>query len=154
MRNKWLLILAFTLVLTSITGCAVYRRPTPNTPSVPNPATPNNQVQPTVADQIIQQVNAMPQVKGSYAVVLGNVAMVGIDLRDRLSGEQENALKTRISTEVKQKMPALAEVWVSADPDLVVRIRDLAARIGRGEPVSGFMDQITALFKKLQPKSS
>lgn len=96
----------------------------------------------------------MAEVKGSYAVVLGNVAMVGVDLRDRMDGDQENALKTRISSEVKRQMPTLAEVWVSADPDLVVRIRDLAARISRGEPISGFMDEITQLLQKLQPKSS
>jgi YhcN/YlaJ family sporulation lipoprotein len=158
MKKRMLLLLVLLLVLASMAGCAVYRRPAPNQPTQPGPTTPmvppNAQAQPSVADEIVRIVNAMQGVKGSYAVVLGNVAMVGVDLKDRLSGEQEDQLKTRIATEVERQIPNLAEVWVSADPDLVVRIRSLADRIARGEPISGFMDEVTELLQKLQPEAS
>ncbi len=158
MKKRLLLLLVLVLVLSSMAGCAIYRRPAPNQQGQPAPnapaVPPNAQVQPSIADQIVRTVNAIEGVKGSYAVVLGNVAMVGVDLKDRLSGEQERELKTRVADEVERQIPNLAEVWVSADPDLVVRIRGLAERIARGEPISGFMDEITELLQKLQPQGS
>lgn len=96
----------------------------------------------------------MPEVKTSYALVVGNVAMVGVDMRDKLSADKENALKTRISADTKRQMPELAEVWVTSDPDLVKRIRDLAGRISRGEPITGLFEEISIIAKKLQPKGS
>lgn len=150
MWRKLAFFVLLALLISSFSGCASFRRPAPG-PAVPQ-VTPGNQVQPTVADQIVQMVNKMTGVKASYAVVIGNLAMIGVDLKDRLNADQENQLKDRIAAEVKAKMPQLAEVWVTADPDLVVRIRDLAARIARGEPISGFFDEVNNLIQKLRPQ--
>lgn len=152
-------------ILLNLAGCMPMRRPAP-TPA-PTPTNPENQLDPrntapgqnqnvqaTTADRVVRLVNAMPEVKGSYALVVGNVAMVGVDMRDRLSGDKENELKDRISAETKRQMPELAEVWVTADPDLVTRIRDLASRIGHGEPITGFFEEISEIAKKLQPQAT
>ncbi len=158
MHKRLVQATAVVLIVASLTGCMPFRRPaptptpTPDTPMAPQPEQQN--VQATVADRIMKLVNAMPEVKASYALVVGNVAMVGVDLRDRLSGDKENELKSRISAETKKQFPELAEVWVTADPDLVTRIRELAGRISRGEPITGFFDQITEIAKKLQPQGS
>ncbi|HBK84837.1 MAG TPA: hypothetical protein DDZ53_02255 [Firmicutes bacterium] len=155
MRKQFIFSLVVMLIIASLAGCMPFRRPTP-TPTPTNPITPTPQstVQPTAADRVIKIVNAMPEVKTSYALVVGNVAMVGVDLRDKLTADKENALKTRISADTKRQMPELAEVWVTSDPDLVTRIRNLASRISRGEPITGFFDEITNIAKKLQPKGS
>lgn len=158
MQKKLIKFIVIMLVLTSLAGCMPFRRPAPTpspspTPS-PTPITPDQNVQATSADRVVKIINAMDNVKGSYAVVIGNVAMVGVDLRDNLSGDQENELKTRISAETKRQLPELSEVWITADPDLVTRIRDLAERIGRGEPITGFFDEISNIAKKLQPQGS
>ncbi len=156
MRKRLVQMTVILLILASLAGCMPMRRPTPtptpNTPVVPQPDQQN--VQATVADRVVKLVNAMPEVKASYALVVGNVAMVGVDLRDRLSGDKENELKSRISAETKKQLPELVQVWVTADPDLVTRIRDLAGRISRGEPITGFFDEITEIAKKLQPQGS
>ncbi len=156
MRKKLIRLTVLALVIASLAGCMPMRRPaptpTPNTPVAPQPDQQN--VQATVADRVVKLVNAMPEVKSSYALVVGNVAMVGVDLRDQLSGDKENELKSRISANTKKEIPELAEVWVTSDPDLVTRIRDLAGRISRGEPITGFFDEITNIAKKLQPQGS
>ncbi|NLW17069.1 MAG: hypothetical protein GX033_05410, partial [Firmicutes bacterium] len=130
MRKKLIRLTVLALVIASLAGCMPMRRPaptpTPNTPVAPQPDQQN--VQATVADRVVKLVNAMPEVKSSYALVVGNVAMVGVDLRDQLSGDKENELKSRISANTKKEIPELAEVWVTSDPDLVTRIRDLAGR--------------------------
>jgi YhcN/YlaJ family sporulation lipoprotein len=167
MRNKLIKLLVIAVVFSMLIGlpaCMPMRRPAP-TPA-PTPTNPENQLgqqnmtpgqnaqSTTAADRVVRLVNAMPEVKGSYALVVGNVAMVGVDMRDKLSGDKENELKDRISADTKRQMPELAEVWVTADPDLVTRIRDLAGRIARGEPITGFFEEISNIAKKLQPKGS
>lgn len=159
MKKKLIMPIVIALIIASLAGCMPLRRPTPTPTPAPtpiNPMTPAPQgnVQATTADRVVKLVNAMPEVKSSYALVVGNVAMVGVDLRDKLTADRENVLKTRISADTKRQMPELAEVWVTSDPDLVTRIRDLAGRIGRGEPVTGFFDEISNIAKKLQPKGS
>lgn len=161
MQKRLIMFIVLALIITSLAGCLPMRRPTPTpTPTPTNPMTPvptptpTPTAQATTADRVVRIVNAMPEVKTSYALVVGNVAMVGVDMRDKLSADKENALKTRISADTKRQMPELAEVWVTSDPDLVKRIRDLAGRISRGEPVTGFFEEISIIAKKLQPKGS
>lgn len=161
MQKRMIMFIVLALIVTSLAGCLPMRRPTPTpTPTPTNPMTPGPTPTPTptaqatTADRVVRIVNAMPEVKTSYALVVGNVAMVGVDMRDKLSADKENALKTRISADTKRQMPELAEVWVTSDPDLVKRIRDLAGRISRGEPVTGFFEEISNIAKKLQPKGS
>ena len=163
MKKRWTLLIVTVLIIASLAGCTAYRRPTPTPTPTPTPdpeapempMTPAPQTaQPTTADRVVKVVNSMAEVKSSYAVVVGNVAMVGVDLRDKLTTSQEESLKNRISSETKRQMPELAEVWVTSDPDLVKSIRDLAARISRGEPISGFFDEITQIMRKLEPERS
>lgn len=162
MQKQYVRMFIVLLIILSLAGCTPFRRPTP-TPQTPTPTpgvpgtetTPPGQMQeqlPT-ADRVTRIVNAMSEVKMSSALIIGNVALVGVDLRDKLSGDQENRLKEQISTDTKRQIPELAEVWVTSDPDLLTRIRDLAARISRGEPVTGLFDEIDTIVKKLQPQA-
>ncbi|MGI6343934.1 MAG: YhcN/YlaJ family sporulation lipoprotein [Bacillota bacterium] len=160
LKKKLSVILVLALVMFTLSGCTLYRRPdarqqqTMPGPNQPTPITPTTPARTTSADQIVRMVNSREEVKNSYAVVLGNVAIVGVDMNDRISGDRENRLKDDISAQVEKEMPELAEVWVTADPDLVVRVRDLARRIERGEPISGFLDEVGELLKKLRPQGN
>ena len=167
LQRKLILVMVVGMLGLALSGCMPLRRPVtptpPNTPdtTAPNPQLPNQPAPSTpgttptggTADRIITLLNAMPEVQNSYALTIGNVAFVGVDLKDNVSADAENKLKDKISNDVKREQPELAEVWVTGDPDLVTRIRDLSERITRGEPITGFFTEIEAIAKKLQPQS-
>lgn len=162
MQKKFIGIFIVLLIMASLAGCMPVRRPAPTPTPAPGPApvpteprtAKPEQVQGGMATRVTKLVDAMPEVKSSSALVVGNVAMVGVDLRDKLTAAKEDTLKTKISADTKKQMPELAQVWITSDPDLFTRIRDLARRIEQGEPITGFFDEISTIGKKLQPKSS
>jgi YhcN/YlaJ family sporulation lipoprotein len=172
-RKQLLTVLTVALVITIATGCS-YRRPNTTTPgptgqgqgspdqSGPGqtgpaggvPQAPSGTAVPNEADQLRDIANAVPGVNSSYVVVVTNLALVGIDLRDTMTAAQTEDLKKRVSDTITTRDPRIRQVLVTADPNLVTRLRNLGDRITRGEPISGVWDELTKMLQQLKPVTS
>jgi YhcN/YlaJ family sporulation lipoprotein len=156
---KWLAwTVAFSLVLT---GCGSDMR-NGTSPSPPN----NKQVRTQqVAKQPRQMMNdtksiaahlealaqKVPGVKGANCVVLGNTAVVGVDVDGNLDRARVGTLKYSVA-EALRKDPHGANAIVTADIDLTQRIKDMRADINKGRPVAGFAEEMADIIGRIVPQ--
>lgn len=105
------------------------------------------------ADRLANLATQVPNVRDATAVVAGKVAFIGIDVGAELDRSRVGTIKYTVAQAVK-KDPHGANVLVTADADIVQRLREINADIRRGRPVSGFMDELAALTGRLAPQPS
>lgn len=156
----WLVGALMIIMLVGV-ACAPAQKPTPQAPDVeprtyqnqapvpappqtPTPGTPTTPVMPTtLADKIADDVVDMEGVKSAYVFVIGRTAFVGVNLDKEMDDTKVDSLKEQITEKVKSDR--ITQVLVSADPDLVEQIRDIAE--GRSTP-----DAIGDLYTRLKPE--
>ncbi len=171
--RRWLVSLVIVVVFSmAMTGCLAYRRPVPNTPANPQPApdtpnpavpmpspAPNPNLTPgandrSVAERVQRAVNEVPDVTKSYVVVVGNTALIGVDINESKRGPVDEELKQRIAQKAEAQEKSITTVYVTADPNLVTRVRRLADSITEGKPISGLLNEIMEILQKLKPTGS
>lgn len=172
LKKFLVLFVCLFLVLTVFVACAQTRTRTPRqgTENVPRatrwtaprtPATPAPNITPTRVDntqyvnrarRIADKVADLNEIESATCVISGNTAMIGVQFSKQYKGQMTDALKGKIDRLVKETDARINRVAVTADPDLVSRIRDMFRDIGRGRPVSGFVKEINELLNRIQPK--
>lgn len=139
--------------------------------TVPNNQDPNNQIDRTVPknNDLAKDNNNIPGddtararrvadiaadvkgVKNATVVVTGEMAYVGIDMDANMQGEETNRLKEKVGDRIKEREKTIDRVMVSADSDTVTRLREIGKDIGSGRPVSGFLEELTEMFRRPTP---
>lgn len=122
--------------------------PVPAPPQTPTPGTPTDPVRPTtLADSIADDVADMEGVKSAYVFVVARTAFVGVNLDQEMDDTKVETLKKQIVDKIKRDRvdDRVTQVMISADPDLVEQIRDIAE--GRSTP-----DAIGDLYTRLKPE--
>lgn len=171
--SRWLIFLLAVMTLGfALTGCLAARRPVPNTPTNPQPIpttpaptvpspspAPNPKLTPgandrAVAERIQRTVNEIPDITKSYVVVIGNTALIGVDINEATRGPIDEPLKQRIAAKAQGEERSITQVYVTADPNLVTRIRRLADSIIEGKPVTGLLNEVMEILQKLKPTAS
>lgn len=147
----WLVGVVVMALLIGV-ACSPAQKPTPQAPSV-EPKTYGNQSPPSgtapvmpanLADSIANDVADMEGVKSAYVFVVGRTAFVGVNLDQEMDDAKVDSLKKQIANEIKRN-DRITQVMISADPDLVEQIRDIAE--GRSTP-----DAIGDLYTRLKPE--
>lgn len=169
MRNRrtvWFicLLLIFSLI---IGGCTLpFRRPAPQrqpTPT-PEPQAPGPQTQPVpgqpgagttqMADRITDIATDVQGVDAAVTVVVSNLALVGVTLeRDAADTRDEVEIKKEVATRIENEEPSIVNAYVSANPDIIKQLRDIARGIERGEPISTFFDQLTEILQRMRAET-
>lgn len=161
-------LLLSTLIFTLLIGCAPENRPpagesTPssqgkeqqrvNQISYPNQTDMkrNKQTSQEVAGRLVQLALSDPHVEDATAVVVGKIAVVGIDLPGNLEAARVSTIKYSVAQSLKED-PLGANALVTSDPDLVERIRQMARRIREGHPVAGVMDELADIVARIMPQ--
>ncbi len=164
-----LTILAVLLTAVFMVGCTATKKPVPNqvTPPVPAPTTPTPvnpraitpQVVPTpgnqarakdAADDIAKKVSAINGVNKAYVVVVGNVALIGADIKQNIEGAKVEKIREQAATRAKED-PRIVSAVVETGPDAVTRIQKIASGIAQGRPISEFFQQINEFFNRVKP---
>lgn len=151
-------IVVLTLVLF-LTGCATrngatpsqdvgqsgvrVRQTAPNKPQIIDKA--------GVSNRLEQLAMGVPQVKGANCVVIGNTAIVGIDVEPDLPPERVDVVKYSVA-EALRKDPNGKYAIVTADMDLGERIRDIRTAALEGRPISGFAEELVDLVGRIMPQ--
>lgn len=151
--------LAFLFVI--VTGCTVpqrpivERRPAPNVTPAPAPRTNqtpinnNQRIEENLAGEIVK-ING---VKSATVLVNNNTAYVGIDLAQNIESTKTNTLKDEVVNKVKNIEPTITTVYVSADVDVVGRLKGYVRDIRGGKPISGLVNEIEEMFRRPAPRT-
>ncbi|MCH5584017.1 YhcN/YlaJ family sporulation lipoprotein [Shimazuella sp. AN120528] len=157
------LIGIFSLTAGLLFGCAPQK-------SAPNKVTPKTQkisytqrVKQTVpvpqynkssrnvSNRLEQIAKHVPHVKDATAVSVGKYSIVGLDLDANLDRGRVGTVKYSVA-EALHKDPVGAKALVTADVDLVQRIKNVAKDIRQGKPISGTLKELAAIAERIAPQ--
>jgi len=117
-----------------------------------NPGPAKNQSAQATADRLVELAKRVPKVNGATAVVVGKYAVVGIDVNAHLDRSQVGVIKYSVAEALKAD-PQGAKALVTADADIVQRLREMGADIRNGRPVSGFAEEMADIVGRIIPQS-
>ncbi|PTX65069.1 YhcN/YlaJ family sporulation lipoprotein [Melghirimyces profundicolus] len=158
-------VLTWILTIGLLVGCQQANKPPanesappPNVPrtervkqTAPEPRhTDSNQA---VARRMVKIATQMPQVKSATSVVIGGYTLVGINLDPTLDRSRSGTVKYAVAQALHED-PQGANALVTADPDLVQRIRELADDLNKGRPVAGLAEELADIAARISPQPS
>lgn len=111
----------------------------------------DNQTAQETAQRLVKLAVKVPGVHDATAVVVGRNAIVGIDVGAKLDRSRVGTIKYSV-VEALREDPFGARAVVTADADTLQRLREIAADIGNGHPVTGFTDEFAEMFGRLVPQ--
>lgn len=111
----------------------------------------SNQNQLNKQAHLEQLVMRVPGVKGANCVIMGNTAVVGIDVDGKLERARVGNIKYTVA-EALRKDPQGAGAIVTADIDLNNRIAEIGDKIRAGNPVSGFATELADIIGRIMPQ--
>lgn len=104
-----------------------------------------------VADRLEKLAKQMPQVKSANCVVIGNTAILGINVDEKLDQSKVGIIKYSVA-EALRKDPHGVHAIVTADMDIAERLRIIRKEIKQGRPVSGFTKELGAIIGRIMPQ--
>ncbi|MRX71682.1 YhcN/YlaJ family sporulation lipoprotein [Bacillus lacus] len=103
-----------------------------------------------IAQHLVGIANRIPDVNDAAAVVLGNTAVVGIDVNAELDRNKVESIKYAVSESLTHDRYGENAI-VIADADTTVRLRKMGEEIQNGRPVAGVLDELAAIVGRLMP---
>lgn len=99
-----------------------------------------------IAYRLVNIAQRTPGVRNATAVVLGDYAVVGIDLDKNLDRERVGTIKYSVAQALKND-PYGANAVVTSDPDMIQRLREMGQGIREGKPVKELLMNWQTWFK-------
>ncbi|MFD1735667.1 YhcN/YlaJ family sporulation lipoprotein [Bacillus salitolerans] len=153
-RNRsWLLF----VILCFVVGCnnneATNNEGNDNLVQVKNqaPTTTEQRSAREVAEHLVDLATSVENVNDATALVVGKVAVVGIDVNSEIDRSRVGTIKYTVAESLKHD-PLGANAIVIADPDANVRLREMGREIQQGRPIAGIMDELSAIVGRLMPE--
>lgn len=106
-----------------------------------------------VADRLVQIATNVPQVRNATAISLGRYSVVGIDVDPTLDRGRVGTIKYTVA-QALQEDPQGSNAIVTADVDIVQRIRELNQDIRNGRPMAGVMEELAEIVARIAPQPS
>lgn len=104
-----------------------------------------------ISQHLVDLASSIPNVNDATAVVLGNYAIVGIDVKEDLERSEVGAIKYSVAESLKND-PHGARAVVVADPDVTARIREISDDIRDGKPIQGIFNELADISGRLMPE--
>lgn len=104
-----------------------------------------------ISRHLVDLASGVPKVRDATAVVLGKYAIVGIDVDSNIDRSEVGSIKYAVAESFKND-PNGARAVVIADPDLNARLKEIAADIRNGNPISGIMNELSDISGRLIPE--
>lgn len=174
-------VLALLLVLTlALTGCPAAERPEDDPAPPPPGAAPGQTPQTTPGDPGAPELDDRPLggtatgvgdmntriqglaqevtgVENVVAVVVGNIALIGIDTnvvpnQQNQVGETSPDQLERSVADAVERDQTIVEAYVTSDRQLTDRIRNIASNMDDGRPITQYLDDITDLLEEMRPR--
>lgn len=104
-----------------------------------------------ISKRLVHIATSIPNVNDATAVVVGRYAIVGIDVNAKLDRSQVGSIKYSVAESLR-KDPYGARAVVVADADTTQRLKEIAADINKGKPISGIMGELSEIAGRLMPE--
>lgn len=104
-----------------------------------------------VRDRLEALAASIPQVESAKCIVLGNTAIVGIDVDPMLDRSRVDVIKYSVA-EALRKDPYGVHAFVTADMGLSGRIQEMRDDISRGRPIAGFAEEVADIIGRIVPQ--
>ncbi len=114
----------------------------------PKPEINNNN---EVAERLEELAKSVPDVTEANCVVIGDTAIVGINVSGNLERARVGTIKYSVA-EALRKDPVGIHAIVTADIDIGNRLREMNTDIKNGHPVSGFTQELADIFGRIIPQ--
>lgn len=155
---KLLHICIYTLILTVSLGCQSnatqeeneQQQSFGNVGKYADPQTKESKSGEEIAEHLVHLAEQVPEVQGATALVLGDLVAIGIDVNAKLDRSEVGVIKYEVVEAMKDD-PHGAYAFVSADPDFNARLHEMRQKIQAGHPVSGVMNELSAIVGRLIP---
>ncbi|MGM7682774.1 YhcN/YlaJ family sporulation lipoprotein [Cytobacillus sp. Hm23] len=152
------LLITIVIALFTLIGCTINQQTNDNknSPEMINVKNTTNETKEIkngqeAAKHLVDLASSIPNVNDATAVVLGEFAVVGIDVNSQLDRSKVSTIKYSVAESLK-KDPYGANAIVIADPDTNVRLKQMAADIRNGHPIKGIMDELSAIVNRVMPE--
>ena len=103
------------------------------------------------SNHLAQLAERVPEVKDATAIVIGDFAVVGIDVKEHLERSEVGSIKYAVSESMKDD-PDGARAMVIADPDLTARLKEIAEDFRKGHPIQGIMNELADITGRVIPQ--
>lgn len=90
-------------------------------------------------------------VKDAHVVMMGNTAVVGLDVDANLERSRVGTIKYSVA-EAFRKNPYGVTAVVTADMDLGQRIKEIGQDISAGKPIVGFSEELSDIVARIVPQ--
>ncbi|GIP36371.1 YhcN/YlaJ family sporulation lipoprotein [Paenibacillus sp. J2TS4] len=104
-----------------------------------------------VASHLENIVKSIPQVEDATCVVLGNTAIVGINVKPELDRARVDSIKYSAAEALKKDKHGV-NALVTADLDMGQRIREIRNDIQMGRPIAGFAEELGDIIGRIMPQ--
>ncbi|MBO0994474.1 YhcN/YlaJ family sporulation lipoprotein [Bacillus sp. SD088] len=102
------------------------------------------------ANHLANLAASVPDVHNASAVVIGNLAVVGIDIDQDIERSKVGTIKYSV-TESLRHDPQGAGAIVIADPDLNARLKEVGEDARAGKPIRGVMNELADIVGRVIP---
>ncbi|MFD0869866.1 sporulation lipoprotein, YhcN/YlaJ family [Chlamydia abortus] len=104
-----------------------------------------------IATHLETIVKSIPQVEDATCVVMGNTAIVGINVKPDLDRARVDSIKYS-AAEALRKDKYGVNALVTADLDMGQRIREMREDIQKGRPMAGFAEELGDIIGRIMPQ--
>src|SRR5690554_5810133 len=101
-----------------------------------------------LAEKITDQVKG---INAATVIFAEEIAYVGIDLYANYDGDQAEKVKKEVTRVVKKEDPDIETVYVTEDADTFTRMKEIARDLENGKPLTGFLDELQNMFRRITP---
>lgn len=157
---------SIVIALCLLVGCQPANKPPANESAPPPDAGPQrirvDQTAPNnrhtnrnqaVAERMVRIATSIPQVQNATAVVAGKYTIVGIDVDPTLDRGRVGTIKYSVAQALHED-PQGRNALVTADIDLVQRLRELADDMRAGRPAAGIAEELAEIAGRIMPQPS
>ncbi|GIN57516.1 YhcN/YlaJ family sporulation lipoprotein [Lederbergia ruris] len=102
------------------------------------------------ANHLANLAASVPDVQNATAVVIGNLAVVGIDIDQDVERSKVGTIKYSV-TESLRHDPQGAGAIVVADPDLNARLKEVGEDARAGKPIRGVLNELADIVGRIIP---
>ncbi len=155
---KWLI--STIVIALAATGCSTALRnetsPSPQNNSRVNIQQTDARRQPVkssteIAAHLEQLAKRIHGVKDAHCVVVGNKAVVGIDVDGSMERSQVGTIKYSVA-EAFRNDPYGVDALVTADIDIAHRLQEMGADVRNGRPIAGFAEEMADIMGRIVPQ--
>lgn len=104
-----------------------------------------------LAEYLVNLTKRVPNINDATAVVVGDYAVVGIDVDKRLDRSRVGSIKYSVA-EALHHDPVGANAVVVADADTFERLQKMGKEIENGRPIQGVIEELAGIVGRLMPQ--